>query len=137
VNSERYHDAIKNLVRPKLNDKDLDDTWFQQDGATCHTVNETIALLHSKFPGRVISQRGDTTIAHQDQRFNFVRPFSSGVKRKIFANNTKTIPEVQDDIRRVVVGMEPRLCERSMENFERERKRKRESDIPQEEPPFG
>ena len=24
---------------------DVDETWFQQDGGTCHTVNETINLL--------------------------------------------------------------------------------------------
>lgn len=25
-----------------LNDNDVDDKWFQQDGATCHSVSETI-----------------------------------------------------------------------------------------------
>jgi len=58
----------------------------------------------------------------------FLRAYA---KRKTFANDTKTIPEVQDDVRRVVVGMEPRSCKHAMENFEKERES--ESDIPQEE----
>ena len=38
---------------------DLDNVYFQQDGATCHTSHETIALLREKFPDRVISRRSD------------------------------------------------------------------------------
>ncbi|MBZ5798343.1 hypothetical protein K8353_50905, partial [Burkholderia contaminans] len=37
----------------------MNDMWFQQDGATCHTARKTLILLQTKFPGRVISQRDD------------------------------------------------------------------------------
>ncbi|EFN79402.1 hypothetical protein EAI_09473, partial [Harpegnathos saltator] len=43
----------------KLQDMDVDDMWFQQDGATCRTARETIQLLHESFPGPVISRFGD------------------------------------------------------------------------------
>jgi len=108
----------------KLDDKDSDNTWFQQDGATCHTVNKTIALLHSKFPGRVISRRGgpDNWPARPRGLTSLDLFLRAYAKRKTFANNTKTIPEVQDDVRRVVVGMEPRgSCKQAMENFEKDR----------------
>ena len=39
---------------PELKDIDLDDLWFQQDGATSHTAHNTIDLLKSKFDERVI-----------------------------------------------------------------------------------
>jgi len=39
-----------------LDDIDLDDMWFQQDGATCHTAGQTIELLKSNFGERVISR---------------------------------------------------------------------------------
>ena len=32
--------------------------WFQQDGATCHTANETINLLEGNFGERIISRHG-------------------------------------------------------------------------------
>ena len=59
INGERYRDMLAEFLWPKLDDMDLTDVWFQQDGATCHTSNATIALLHQKFPGLVISRRGD------------------------------------------------------------------------------
>lgn len=33
--------------------------WFQQDGATCHTANATMDILHERFEGMVISRGGD------------------------------------------------------------------------------
>jgi hypothetical protein len=33
--------------------------WFQQDGATCQTVRESMACLRQLFPGRMISRCGD------------------------------------------------------------------------------
>lgn len=42
----------------KLNDMDVDDMWFQHDGATCHTVDVTIDVLHEQFKGMVISRKG-------------------------------------------------------------------------------
>jgi len=33
--------------------------WFQQDGATAHTLNESLAWLQQRFPDRLISRRCD------------------------------------------------------------------------------
>ena len=38
---------------------DVDDVYFQQDAATCHTSGETISFLREKFPGQIISRNGD------------------------------------------------------------------------------
>ena len=43
---------------PQLNDMDLEDMCFQQDGATSHTAIVTINLLETKFGERVISRNG-------------------------------------------------------------------------------
>lgn len=43
---------------PKLQDMDVYDMWFQQDGAICHTARETIQLLHESISGSVISRIG-------------------------------------------------------------------------------
>ncbi|EFN85184.1 hypothetical protein EAI_06378, partial [Harpegnathos saltator] len=50
VNGVRYRDVIIQSFVPKLQVMDVDDMWFQQDGATCHTARETIQLLHESFP---------------------------------------------------------------------------------------
>ena len=44
---------------PQKDGMDLEDMWLEQDGATCHTARESMALLHETFPGREISRLGD------------------------------------------------------------------------------
>jgi hypothetical protein len=59
LNGVCYRNMIMELLWPQLDGMETEDMWFQQDGATCHTVHETIELLREKFPGRVISHNGD------------------------------------------------------------------------------
>ncbi|EFN76234.1 hypothetical protein EAI_06029, partial [Harpegnathos saltator] len=42
VNGARYRDMIIQFFVPKLQDMDVNNMWFQQDSATCHTARETI-----------------------------------------------------------------------------------------------
>jgi len=51
---------------PQLDGMDMENTWLQQDGATCHTACETMELLGEKFPGRVISAMA-IGIGHRDR----------------------------------------------------------------------
>ncbi|EFN63948.1 hypothetical protein EAG_14216, partial [Camponotus floridanus] len=59
VNSQRYGRMITNFFWPEIEDMDLENMWFQQDGATSHTTRPILALLQEKFPGRVISRFGN------------------------------------------------------------------------------
>ena len=61
ANGLRYRSISNEFLWPELKDMDVDDVHFQQDGTTCHTSGETIGLLREKFPGRVISQNGETS----------------------------------------------------------------------------
>ncbi|GFV11685.1 putative transposable element [Trichonephila clavipes] len=42
VNDDRYRAMITNFFIPELNNHDVQELWFQQDGATCHTARATI-----------------------------------------------------------------------------------------------
>jgi hypothetical protein len=44
---------------PRLDEMDLGDIRFQQDGAKAHTSRASMAVLRDHFPGRLISLRGD------------------------------------------------------------------------------
>ena len=55
INGNRYQEMITDFFWHELENMDLVNMWFQQDGATCHTANATLNLLHEKFPNRVIS----------------------------------------------------------------------------------
>ena len=51
--------TLHRILWPELEDMDVDDVYFQQDGTTWYTSGEIIGLLRKKFPGRVISRNGD------------------------------------------------------------------------------
>ncbi|GFV86334.1 hypothetical protein TNCV_1468971 [Trichonephila clavipes] len=54
VNGDRYTAMITNFFIPELNNHDVQELWFQQDGATCHTARATIDLLKDTFGDRLI-----------------------------------------------------------------------------------
>ncbi|GFU02286.1 uncharacterized protein TNCV_2921781 [Trichonephila clavipes] len=54
VNGDWYRAMITNFFIPELNNHDVQELWFQQDGATCHTVRATIDLLKDTFDDRLI-----------------------------------------------------------------------------------
>ncbi|GFV70010.1 uncharacterized protein TNCV_5074751 [Trichonephila clavipes] len=57
-NGDRYRAMITNFFIPELNNHDVQELWFQQDGATCHTARATIYLLNDTFGDRLISRFG-------------------------------------------------------------------------------
>ena len=59
VNGERYRAMLNVFLFPKIEEDNMDDICFQQDGATCHTVNVTIDLLRTVFENRIISRNSD------------------------------------------------------------------------------
>ncbi|GFT95570.1 hypothetical protein TNCV_4994881 [Trichonephila clavipes] len=58
VNGDRYRAMITNFFIPELSNHDVQELWFQQDGATCHTARATIDLLKDTFGDRLISRFG-------------------------------------------------------------------------------
>ncbi|GFV63056.1 DUF4817 domain-containing protein [Trichonephila clavipes] len=58
VNGDRYRAMITNFFIPELNNHDVEELWFQQDGATCHTARATIDLLKYSFGDHLISRFG-------------------------------------------------------------------------------
>ncbi|GFX72610.1 putative transposable element [Trichonephila clavipes] len=49
---------ITKFFIPELNNHGVQELWFQQDGATCHTARATIDLLKDTFGDRLISRFG-------------------------------------------------------------------------------
>ena len=61
VNSARYIETITNILRPELRGRRINcaNVWFQQDGATAHTANESMTIVRNMFPGHLFSLFGD------------------------------------------------------------------------------
>ena len=92
VNRERYRDLISTQLWPNLKQLVIDNFWFKQGGATCHTSRETLALLHEKFLERVVSLHGDKKwpprSRHRTPCDFLLYRF---VKFKVYANKPRTI----------------------------------------------
>jgi len=82
----------------------------KKNGATCHTSNETIAILQEKFPNRVISLRGDHNWPPRSCDLTPLDFFLWGhVKDKVYANAPQSIQDLKDGIRQVIEDIQPQM----------------------------
>ncbi|GFV01224.1 transposable element Tc3 transposase [Trichonephila clavipes] len=58
VNGDRCRAMITSFFIPELNNHAVQELWFQQEGATCHTARATIDLLKDTFGDRLILRFG-------------------------------------------------------------------------------
>ncbi|GFV68448.1 uncharacterized protein TNCV_3129041 [Trichonephila clavipes] len=66
---------ITNFFITELNNHDVQELRFQQDGATCHTARATIDLLKDTFGDRLISRFGPVNWPPRSCDFNTTRLF--------------------------------------------------------------
>ena len=59
VNGDRYRAMLNEFLFTKIEEENIGNIWFQQDGATCHTAKATLDVLRSGFEDRIISRRAD------------------------------------------------------------------------------
>ena len=59
VNGDRYRAMLNEFLFTKIEEEDIGNIWFQQDGATCHTAEATLDVLRFVFEDRIISRRAD------------------------------------------------------------------------------
>ena len=59
VIGDHYRAMLNEFLSTKIEEEDIGNIWFQQDGATCHTVEATLDVLCPVFASRIISRRAD------------------------------------------------------------------------------
>ena len=59
VNGDRYRAMLNKFLFTKIEDKDIGNILFQQDGAKCHTAEAILDVLRGVFEDRIISHRAD------------------------------------------------------------------------------
>ena len=53
VNGDRYRAMLNEFLFTKIEEEDIDNIWFQQDEATCHTAEATLYVLRHVFENRL------------------------------------------------------------------------------------
>ena len=59
VNGDRYRAMWNQFLFTKIEEVDIDNIWFQQDGAMGHTAEATLDVLRRVFKDCIISRRAD------------------------------------------------------------------------------
>ncbi|GFX06893.1 uncharacterized protein TNCV_1202081 [Trichonephila clavipes] len=118
VNGDRYRAMITNFFIPELNNHDVQELWFQQDGATCHTARATIDLLKDTFGDRLISRFGPVNWPPRSCDLTPLDYFLWGyAKSLVYADKPQTLDHLEDNIRRVIADIRPQMLEKVIENW--------------------
>ncbi|GFU76197.1 uncharacterized protein TNCV_3025391 [Trichonephila clavipes] len=108
---------ITNFFIPELNNHDVQELWFQQDGATCHTARATIDLLKDTFGVHLISRFGPVNWPPRSCDLTPLDYFLWGyVKSLVYADKPKMLDHLEDNIRRVIAYILPQMLEKVIEN---------------------
>ncbi|GFV50588.1 uncharacterized protein TNCV_3122851 [Trichonephila clavipes] len=109
---------ITNFFIPELNNHDVQELWFQQDGATCHTARATIDLLKDTFGDSLISSFGPVNWPPRSCDLTPLDYFLWGyVKSLVYADKPQTLDHLEDNIRRVIADIRPQMLEKVIENW--------------------
>ena len=96
VNSDRYRAMLNDSLFSKIEEKDIGNIWFQQDGATCHTAEATLEVLRSVFEDRIISRKAYVVWPPLDYYL------WGAVKNKCYSDKPETIDALKDNIREAI-----------------------------------
>ncbi|GFS86509.1 uncharacterized protein TNCV_513671 [Trichonephila clavipes] len=118
VNGDWYRAMITNFFIPELNNHDVLELWFQQDGATYHTARATIDLLKDMFGDRLISRFGPVNWPPRSCDLTPLDYFLWGyVKSLVYADKPQTLDHLEDNICRVIADIRPQMLEKVIENW--------------------
>lgn len=101
VNAQRYREMIRTFLIPAIDEfwPSRSIPWFQQDGATAHTSSETLELLRSIFPGKLISRFGDILWPSRSPDLTAPDYFLWGyLKERVYSTNPRTLNDLKQNI---------------------------------------
>ncbi|GFV46282.1 putative DD41D transposase [Trichonephila clavipes] len=118
VNGDRYRAMITNFFIPELNNHDVQELWFQQDGATFHTARATIDLLKDTLGDHLISHFGPVNWPPRSCDLTLLDYFLWGyVKSLVYADKPQMLDHLEGNIRRVIADIRPQMLEKVIENW--------------------
>ena len=118
VNGERYRAMLENYLWPELDELDINDMWFQQDGVTSDTARVTVDLLKGKFSERVLSRNGPIEWPPRSCDLTTLDFFLWGhIKSLVYANKPATLDDFKDNIQREIANVPVEMCARVVETW--------------------
>ena len=63
---------VDEFLFTEIEEEDIGNIWFQQDGVTCHTAEAALDVLRPVFEDRIISRRTDIVWLPRNCEFDTV-----------------------------------------------------------------
>ncbi|KAK9891522.1 hypothetical protein WA026_014759 [Henosepilachna vigintioctopunctata] len=118
INGERYRATLRNFFSSQLAELNLVDMWFHQNGPTCHTARETMDMLKDKFGEQLISRNGSVNWPPRSCDLTPLDYFLWGyVKSLVYVDKPNTIEALQDNITRVIRGIQTEILGKVTQNW--------------------
>ena len=97
-----------------LEDVNVDDLWFKQNGATCHTTNHTISFRKKLWKLASWTYGVVSKIVRLNTAELFLWRY---VKSLVYADKPKTIDALEDNNRRAIADIQLQLLQKVVDNF--------------------
>ena len=122
VNTERYLQVLRKIWTALGRQRGVVRVyqWFQQDGATPHTLNQSLAWLQQSFPHQLISRRRDPEWSPHSPDLNPQDFYLwENLKDNVYAHIPQTILDLKATITAAIRAIQREECVRVIENFGR------------------
>jgi hypothetical protein len=119
VTSDRYVELLREFLNDDLCRLRVDTrlVWFQQDGATAHTAQNSIAVVRGMFPQLAISRFGDAEWSPRSPNISACDICLWGyLKEKVYAHRLHTIHERKDCIRKEIQEIPVNMLRKVMDS---------------------
>ena len=101
---------LNDFLFTKIEEQDIGNIWFQRDGATCHTAEDTLDVVRFVSEDRIISRKAEVVWPH---RSCDVTPLAyylwDAVQDKCYAEKPETIDALKDNIREAIAEIQLHL----------------------------
>ena len=106
---------LNRFLFTKIEEEDIGNIWFQQDGATWRTAKATLDVLRPTFEERIISRRGDVVWPPRDCDLTLL--FVGCRQRQGYAYKPETIDTLKDNIREEIGEIQLNTIDNVKKNF--------------------
>ena len=87
----------------EIEEDDIGNIWFQQDGATCHTAEDTLDVLCPVFKDRISSRRADVVWPPRSCVLTLLHYYLwNADKGRYYAGKPDTTNALKDNIREAI-----------------------------------
>ena len=118
VNGDRYRAMLNEFLFPKIEEEDIGNNWFQQDGAMCHTAKATLDILRLVFEDRIINHRAEVVWPPRSCDLAPLDYYLWGAaKDKYYADKPETIDALKDNINEVIGEIQLHTIDNVLKNW--------------------